>query len=356
MGANISIKEGGKGRGFTAQRLRTLQSGGGTVDWVPESETRTKTLYANENGTYAPAAEGVYAFDEVRVNVPELDSFTGTGDDGNEYHYHKKGGGGGGGGGGEDEEIELDKLPSRIKVTVEPNNLVYNDGEKIDFTGLEVTGYDKNNFPMDVIPREDLTFIETIAEYDESMTTDVAVDKTHTIDIPQPVIITDNVVVKYHFSQQPEYVISYQVYGGYMVLVSTSKSNPLYYQMYAFSKEGVPEILEISEGKSEVISNLNYESITYFGLVPFHYSTGAVASVDLSVHELISGKVYDVDPSTDNIVKKIGTVMFDGKVYKDVCPQKIHVEYTRPGDGKVLETSFYIFVTEPDTPSDEVTP
>lgn len=153
MGANISIKEGGKARMFNAARLRTVQPGGGTVDWVPKNDVERSTLYANENGIYSPVSEGVYAFDEVRVNVPEKDSFVGTGSDGNNYQYKKKGGGGGGGG---SEEIEVTKLAERIEVTALPLTISYDEGETIEYDGLVVTAYDKNGESMGTVPFNEL--------------------------------------------------------------------------------------------------------------------------------------------------------------------------------------------------------
>ena len=73
MSKNITIKEGGTSRSFTADKLRTNLSLGGTCDWVPIDEVdqyvELEELHVTENGTYYPSEKvGISA---VYVDVPQ---------------------------------------------------------------------------------------------------------------------------------------------------------------------------------------------------------------------------------------------------------------------------------------------
>lgn len=67
------------GTTFTAPlaKLRTPKAGGGSIDWVPDDETRCASLSVKKNGTYTADGEGVYGFDRVTVSVTN-GSVTGT--------------------------------------------------------------------------------------------------------------------------------------------------------------------------------------------------------------------------------------------------------------------------------------
>lgn len=86
MSKNISIKEGGVSRTFTANKLRTNLQGGGTCDWVPKDDVdeyvELEELSVTENGIYYPTQK--VGISKVVVDVE----------------------GGGGGGGGEEKLYE----------------------------------------------------------------------------------------------------------------------------------------------------------------------------------------------------------------------------------------------------------
>lgn len=54
-----------------------------------------------------------------------------------------------------------------IEVTKSPNKVEYNDGDTIDFTGIEVTAYKEDNSVFGVIPFEELIFPVTVASEGE---------------------------------------------------------------------------------------------------------------------------------------------------------------------------------------------
>ena len=56
MSKKIVIQEGGVGRQFTADKLKTALVGGGSCLWVPEDETTLGTKIITENGTFHRAA------------------------------------------------------------------------------------------------------------------------------------------------------------------------------------------------------------------------------------------------------------------------------------------------------------
>lgn len=76
MSKNISVKEGGVSRYFTAQKIRTNLQGGSTCDWVPIDEVddyvELEELNVTENGIYYPAEK--VGISKVSVDVPQQGS------------------------------------------------------------------------------------------------------------------------------------------------------------------------------------------------------------------------------------------------------------------------------------------
>lgn len=73
MSKNITIMEGRTSRSFSGvKKIQTNTAGGGTCDWVPESEAgkyaKLEALSVTENGTFTPGS-GNDGFSEVTVNV-----------------------------------------------------------------------------------------------------------------------------------------------------------------------------------------------------------------------------------------------------------------------------------------------
>lgn len=114
MSKDIVIKSGGVGRKFTTDKLKTGLVGGGACLWVPEDETQLITKEITANGVYRPADDGVYGFSEIVVNVP-----TGGDDHG-------------------DDPVE-EKTLTGITITTPPIKTEYDEGDPLDYTGLEVT-------------------------------------------------------------------------------------------------------------------------------------------------------------------------------------------------------------------------
>ena len=64
------------------------------------------------------------------------------------------------GGGG---HITVAGGPTRIEVTTPPTKTEYNDGDIIDFTGIEVTAYREDDSVYGIVPFDELEFPVTIA-------------------------------------------------------------------------------------------------------------------------------------------------------------------------------------------------
>lgn len=221
MAKDISITEGGKSALFApTRRLVTSLQEGGTCAWVPEDETKTKTLSTRENGTFYPD-EGYYGFSKVTVNVPKGISGTGHNIDGLdpdiEYFFEVDDGG----------NIVTTELPSSIVVTTPPTKTSYTEGETIDFTGIEVTAYlgdgnayDTEDYPNGVIPFSELVFPDTeatassAARYDSSLNAGEVVFHLTAQDEPY-VRISQNVdLVLYRISTQSNRIVNlaYETY------------------------------------------------------------------------------------------------------------------------------------------------
>lgn len=325
MSANISIKEGGIGRPFNAAKLRTVQPGGGTVDWVPKSDVERSTIYANENGIYQPASEGVYAYDEVRVNVPELDSFVGTGSDGNDYSYKKKGGGGGGGGGAE--EIEVEKLPSSIRVITPPTFTgPYDDGEPIDITGLTVAAYDAKGNEMQTVPIGEITINPKMAMYDPEKGKKEAIAEYDGMSCP--------------------YAAAANTYFAFGATEEEKANNT-----YGFpTVRGSTHVYGVRCNGANYLVSASPFSGTYRGygwtIIPIvgrTFNDGYMVQMGSTAADWYPNIEYVPSKSGLSISQAMDCVL-KGKLEPLCCVQTITVSWPRPRDGKVLKNDFEISV------------
>lgn len=67
---NIAIYEGGKAARMNGVSLITTDDGdGGKIEWVPQSDRQTGSLYVHENGTYRAEDEGLHSWSKVSVRL-----------------------------------------------------------------------------------------------------------------------------------------------------------------------------------------------------------------------------------------------------------------------------------------------
>lgn len=185
-------------------------------------------------------------------------------------------------------------VPTKIKVTKKPNKTLYNVGDAIILTGIEVTAYLPNGYKWGLVPMEELRIDPTMAVAPESKSyTDTktfgSVTVTNTPPDTKGVWYTyDNGINKY--SELVTY--SYLGYPG------------------EYSPEGQGN--HVWRYKNVFLRNSNVGG--NFG-GPFVYE-------------------YGNDPVTE-LLKSLG-------VEFGTFENTIEVMWARPGDGKILKTSFKI--------------
>lgn len=129
MSENITILEGGQAKVFGhVQKLKIINSGGGSSLWVSEDAVPTGSLYVNENGTYYASNDGYFGYDEVEVNI--IKSVKGE-KDGKPYDVTVD----------DDGFLEETELPAYIEVTTPPTTLNYVDGQDISTEGWVVKAF-----------------------------------------------------------------------------------------------------------------------------------------------------------------------------------------------------------------------
>ena len=148
--------EGGRARTMSAHHLETPQDGGGTVPWVPEEEVALGTKSVNvDNRTYKASDDGKYGWSQFIVSgisiTKDGDTITHTDGTGTKTYT----------------------LPDHIDITLLPLKISYSDGEMLDFAGMEVKAYLRDNrlwtdeyHPNGIIPLDELTMSPTVAHND----------------------------------------------------------------------------------------------------------------------------------------------------------------------------------------------
>lgn len=136
------------------------------VDGVGNVEMGTLgTITITANGTYEAGTDSqgpFYGYSTVIVNVSDEDEqpdhISGKDPDGNDEVVTVD----------DDGHLVEETVPSSIKIISPPDILTYYDGELIDFHGIYVKGYLEDGTEWGVVPNDELSFPEPIAERDES--------------------------------------------------------------------------------------------------------------------------------------------------------------------------------------------
>ena len=164
MSKNIIIQEGGVGRQFTADKLKTALVGGGSCLWIPEDTVPLGTKNITEDGTYEAAADGLYGYSSVTVRgigkVTGRDPDTGEEMEISTQTDPQTG----------EDVIQKKTLPSSIRITTQPTRLTYVEGDLIDYAGMIVKAFLKSGavftdetYPDGVIPDGELDKPEQVA-------------------------------------------------------------------------------------------------------------------------------------------------------------------------------------------------
>jgi len=350
MGKNINIQEGGIGKQMTVDKLKTNLVGGGTCLWVPEEDVRLGTKYISENGTYRASDDGLYGYSEVTVSgvgsVTGIDPETGeettvTVDP-------------------ETEELVETVVPTEIRVIEPPTNPygIYVDGQTITKDGIVVKAYSANGVEMQTVPIGEITISPTTAVYDQSTDTggyDEATIDTSVLYYPdaitQPVTAISQIV---ETTNNPKQTITYTPYGSSYLFLLEDERITVPMAIITANGSGYREkcVNESDPRQSyDVTRTANLSNNTRVSHTPFGYIEGASADKSYSgrVRTGVTTKISDFTYIENELYRDLATIILDGSVThtRAGSRQTITVSWPRPGDGKVLETSFEILVAPP---------
>ena len=363
-------------------KLVTNLSNGSMATWIPEDETLLVTKTIVKDGTYEVTREPTkpYGYSQVTVTgvgnkiMGDLGekSITKNGvyiakqdKDGPFYGYSKlyvnvPGGDDGSGGGSssptitgkdsdgddaivgtdEDGKIVTSKLPTRISINVYPNNLVYEDGQTIDFTGLRVKAFLPDGTEWGIVDDNELIKPVTVASFDGETADTKYYDQLAT---PPTDLIQGGVQIRvlrgttFRWERPSGNTVDICVLTcNQLVSICRCKNaiptvagkySPIIVDFYVVYPDGS----ESSHSVDSYTSGFTYDGKTaYFGGnslyskimpdqqdLPIRYNGGPVA------WSMLYGEIEDVTSDSQ---------------------QTVPLQWKRPGDKKVLETSFTIAV------------
>lgn len=339
MSKNIIVQEGGIGKQLTADKLKTNLVGGGTCLWVPEDETNLGTKYISENGTYKASDDGYDGYSEVTVSG--VGSVTGrdpqTGNDENVEVDPETG------------DLVITVLPSEIKVITPPTNPygTYIDGQTITTDGMVVKAYDNNNHELQVVPNSEITLTPTVAVYDESKDTRGTGEATSDLEtvLAQPIGYSAEAKHQLYSSTTGNLIFEEGWNTGAIAAYEAAAPTIITVLIASASQPIVRTIHESIGTESERTRtvNENVSTFTYDGKTVY-YCTQTInnnpANGWKAIHGAINSKGAGVPGGNDAWTMVYGT----RKDNPAGSPQTITVSWPRPGDGKVLETTFEILV------------
>lgn len=322
MSVNASIKEGGQSRSFTPVKLLMVRGEDGNFyPWFPESDRRLETLNANKNGTYKASDHGVYGWSTVFVNVAESDHITGKDPET-----------------GEEKTVTVDPetgelvetvVPVEIRITTLPTKTEYTHGEAIDYSGIVVHAYSATGQDMGAVPFNELVFPETTADVQKTdeWTDGQGLNAMMLYYTPHPNVIGDTEGIVYCSKVIGTYNGNQAAYGG--TGPATILVTRYFTQNYAMSVAGSKE------------ANL-YANIPDDGSGMFYGWIGQGGSSQ-TLEENRFKRIDFGEYLTDIPVSTVAPTTVDPANLH--ATQSIPVQWQRPGDGAILETSFDITVT-----------
>lgn len=351
MSKNIVIQEGGVGRQFSADRLKTATVGGGHCYWVPEDEVQLRTLFVTENGTYKAEDEECYGYSEVTVNG--IGAAVGLDSDGDTACATVD---------PETGLITIKKLPSRIQITTPPSILSYSDGDAINYSGMVVKAYLESgelwtdeNHPNGVIPLSELTLPENYADYAAA---------THTGKVSTDFNITPN---PFDIGSI-DHVSAWSVGGGAYrrdevrysdnVIGSLKRLDSHVIDHYIASSEPFSETWESKayEVSKQEAAGLTNEQIAKSSLGTLYQENSG--TVENSSSYTYNGKTvyyyagtgyygaptyWDIEPITVGNADQIAWAMVYGDIIESGT-ENIPVQYIVPESGNILSDEFTIHV------------
>lgn len=327
---NVTIKEGDKTRAFSACQLKVNNQGGGTTLWVPKDAAELKTKYITHSGTYAASADDCYGFGEVTVSGVDVEIT--QDDDGDDVARVTDGG------------VTTDeKLPSSIVVEIPPARSIYTEGDTIDFSGMVVKGYTKSGalwtdagHPDGTIPLSELTLPVTTATAGEVIEVDDA-ELVHPLYLLQ--VSVGNTILEYQAGEWYRYFYS-AVTGGPVYVVcdrdNLDRGESIFVSMHAFS--------------------VTYERTHPGAWDPQRTTANGGEAVYKDYAAYIGGGVVGANLFVDGGYTPVSAYQPIGLANAAILAMNkaasgegrsvsiVPVQYQRPYDNRVLETSFSITV------------
>ena len=397
MSRNIVIKEDGVAKQLTVDKLKTNLVNSGTCLWTPETEMNVAKLKVWKNGTYAAESMNVAGFDIVEVGISSaggagaelvgdahisqntkhdttiqegtiarlmggvkrikvdlqnggtlvlaadddvelgIKSITENGtykakDDGyggySSVTVNVSGGGGGGGG----------DVPTRIAVTVQPNKINYSDGDTIDYTGITVVAYKADDSVYGTIPFDSLIFPTTEAEYDNGnvysdLDTEPLIQPINVSSLPITWYNSEQLVTREIISNAKCCIVIRDTrydgfYGKKYYFIIASDNETTYVQnMYEYDAEGHVTRTITTNGDVNNRYTHNGKDVYYY----YNTTSGTIES--------ISPTTGSIDTDMRHIFEIAWTMLYGSS------PQTVPVQWRRPNDGEILETSIVITVS-----------
>lgn len=340
MSASTSITEGGKARPFgPVVALMVEGDDGNYYPWYPEADRALDSLSVTKNGVYQAKKTGVYGWRSVSVNVPTNEGVAGRDPDtGEEVYVHPDPGG----------ELVKDVLPTEIRVTTPPTKTEYTDGETIDYSGIVVHAYSSTGTDLGAVPFNELVFPVTTADIDEVTGGSREYSGLNTGGFTQPIpissaasywTITGGVTWGYYWHHE------FTSTGAAMIIMQNDSSKLRFLVASDNSSDGfvrkITSTLEDGSGERTI----SVDEYTLAGAMTYTYD-------GKTVYWKLGGNsdTYHLNPTP--FVDQYDDDTYRAQaawvaVYGNVTPegQSIPVQWPRPGDGAILETSFNITVT-----------
>lgn len=342
MSKNITIQEGGLAKQITVDKLKTNLGGSGTCLWVPEDEVQLGTKTITENGTYKASDEGLYGYSEVMVSgigtVTGKDP-DGSGDDAKATVDPETG------------EITVTKIPSSIRVIEPPTNPygIYRDGQAISKDGMVVKAYLESGGEYGMVPNDEIALNPTVAIYDASR--DEPAGGTSTLGGESIDYIASSV---YSAGKLPESSLlgtKYIIDGGsdlrcYRIPANSVHTIVISKTQFTITRELINGDGSITRTETGSTSGVTSESGTTF-------YTASWNPTRIDDYPYFSPSAPMADKNYRN--EEAATIFYDGDTTSQPAgsPQTITVSWPRPGDDKVLETTFEILVAPGYTPGGE---
>lgn len=358
MSANTTIAEGGKGYLFGPVKCLMVEGDNGEFyPWYPEADRALDSLSVDKNGTYQASKYGVYGWNRVSINVPG--SVTGrdpqTGQEVTVTADPETG------------ELVETVVPTEIRVTTMPTKTDYIDGETIDYSGIVVHAYSSTGQDMGAVPFNELVFPVSTADaqsvYPPTPESGVYPGNRTDYENVYDTIFVDsgdnsplNII-----NSSDYYYTTYYNNGMLWALNETTCESGLrsiwFNCKYDDPSNGHYDRLLVLAGKNHFQGNHHYVNYYYGedsntpwnsaeeiqGGISYYFASIAFTATDhitIQGNNLQEGRNVTNETASElgRIQRVVAWMLFNSY-------QEINVNWPRPGDGAVLETSFNITVT-----------